>query len=135
MSLLKPPSNVRSADDHLGLDDFYAVPESNQFMFMPTRALWPRESVDSILPAVPMPYKRNGKIVRIKPSIWLKENRRVEQITWMPGLPEIIEDRLLSDGGWKARPGAHSLNLYTPPTLVHGDPTQAGPWIEHLELL
>ena len=45
----------------------------------------------------------------------------------MPGLPEIIEGRLLSDGGWKDRPGAHVLNVYQPPQLAHGDPTQATP--------
>jgi hypothetical protein len=68
MSLLSPPPNVRSADNHIGLEDFYAVPESNQFIYMPTRALWPKESVDSILPAIQMPYKRNSKFVMLKPS-------------------------------------------------------------------
>jgi hypothetical protein len=135
MSLLKPPPNVRSADNHIGLEDFYAVPESHQFIYMPTRAHWPKESVDSILPPVQMPYKRNGKFVKLKPSAWLKQFRRVEQITWAPGLPEIIEDKLISDGGWKKRPGAHGLNLYQPPTITYGDAAQAEPWVKHLEML
>jgi hypothetical protein len=135
MSLLKPPPNVRSADNHIGLEDFYAVPESHQFVYMPTRAHWPKESVDSILPPIQMPYKRNGKFVRLKPSAWLKQFRRVEQITWAPGLPEIIEDKLISDGGWKKRPGAHGLNLYQPPTIISGDAAQAEPWVKHLDTL
>jgi hypothetical protein len=53
----------------------------------------------------------------------------------VPGLPELIEDRLVADGGWKARPGAHGLNLYQPPTIVYGDATKATPWTEHLTLL
>ena len=65
MSLLKPPPNIRSADDHIGLEDFYAVPESHQFIYMPTRAHWPKESVDSILPTIQMPYKKNGKFVKL----------------------------------------------------------------------
>jgi hypothetical protein len=135
MSLPNPPANVRSADNHIGLEDFYAVPETHQFVYMPTRALWPPVSVDSILPKIQMPQRRNGKHVMLKPSTWLKQFRRVEQITWAPGLPEIIEDRLLTDGGWKERPGAHALNLYMAPDLVHGDAAQAGPWIEHLQLI
>jgi hypothetical protein len=135
MPLLKPPPNIRSADDHIGLEDFYAVPESHQFIYMPTRAHWPKESVDSILPMIQMAYKQNGKFVKLKPSVWLTRHRRVEQITWAPGLPEIIEDKLISDGGWKARPGARGLNLYQPPTIVHADAAQAGPWIAHLKTL
>ncbi|MGY8682666.1 primase-helicase family protein [Bradyrhizobium sp. UFLA05-153] len=134
MPLPKPPI-VRSADGAIGLEDFYAIPETNRFMFMPTRTTWPRESVDSILPKILTGKKKQGKLVTIKASEWLKQNRRVEQVTWMPGLPQVIEDKLLSDGGWKDRPGAHALNLYQAPQLVHGDATQAGPWIEHVRLL
>src|SRR6516165_2103001 len=135
MSLLKPPPNVRSADDHIGLDDFYAVPESHQFIYMPTRAHWPKESVDSILPTIQMPYKRNGKFVKLKSSVWLKQFRRVEQITWAPELPEIIADKLVRDGGWRAHPGAHCLNLYQPPQIKPGDANAATPWLEHLRRL
>ena len=134
MSLPKPP-DIRSADGAISLEDFYAIPDSSRFMFIPTHTTWPRESVDCILPKILTGEKRNGKLVKIKPSDWLKQNRRVEQVTWMPGLPEVIEGKLLSDGGWKDRPGAHALNLYQPPQLVHGDATKAGPWIEHVKRL
>jgi hypothetical protein len=134
MSLPEPP-NIRSVDNHIGLDDFYAIPGSNQFMFMPTRELWPKESVDSILPTIQMPYKRNGKWVVLKPSAWLKQYRRTEQITWAPALPEIIEDQLIFDGGWQERSGAHCLNLYHPPQITLGDASAATPWLDHLRLL
>jgi hypothetical protein len=134
MSLPKPP-NVRSADNSLGLEDFFAVPESNQFLYRPLRTFWPAESIDKILPAVRMPYKQNGKYVMLKPAVWLKQFRRVEQITWAPGLPEIIADKLISEGGWHARPGAHAYNLYLPPDIVLGDAAKATLWIEHLNKL
>jgi hypothetical protein len=122
-------------DGHIGLEDFYAVPGSSQYLYMPTRELWPSISVDTILPRIQTPQKRNGKFVKIKPSVWLKQFRRVEQVTWAPGLPEIVEDRLIADGGWRTHPGAHGLNLYLPPTLTLGDAARAGPWIEHLKTL
>lgn len=133
MSLPRPP-DLRSADGAISLEDFFAIPDSNRFMFLPARTTWPKESVDSILPTI-LGEKRNGKFLKIKPSDWLKQHRRVEQVTWMPGWPEIIEDKLLFDGGWKDRPGAHVLNLYQPPRIVPGDADLAGPWIEHVKRL
>jgi hypothetical protein len=130
-----PLTDIRSDDGAICLGDFYAVPESNQFMFMPTRALWSKESVDSILPPVQMPYKRNGKFVKLKASVWLKQFRRVEQITWAPGLPAIIADRFVLDGGWIDHAGARCLNSYRPPPHCDGDAAQATPWIEHMWLL
>src|SRR5262249_13804447 len=117
------------------LANFYAVPELNQFIYMPTRGHWSKEMVDPILPPVPLNYKRNGKWVTVKPSVWLKRFRRVEQVTWAPGLPEILEDQFISSGGWQQHPGAHVLNLYRPPRLVLGDANQAGKWLEHVKLL
>jgi hypothetical protein len=129
------PAAIRSTDGAIGLDDFYAVPASNQFLFVPTRELWPGESVNGVLPPIQMPYKRNGKYVMLKPTAWLKQNRRVEQITWVPGLPEIIHGRHIFDGGWQERQGARCLNLYRPPQIAHGDANKATPWVDHLRML
>jgi hypothetical protein len=133
MSLPNPPP-VSSANGNYRLSDFYAVPGSHKFMYRPTRELWPAESVDGTLPAVGTTM-RKSKPVSMKPSAWLLQNRSVAQVTWCPGLPEVIEDKILSDGGWKDLPGAHVLNLYDPPQLAYGDPTKAGPWVNHLHLL
>jgi hypothetical protein len=136
VSPIKPgatPASIRSADDAIGLDDFHAVPSMSRFMFMPTRELWTGRSVDRILPAIPTPRKLNGKWVTIKPSLWLDQSRRVAQISWIPGEPEIIEGRLITSRGWRARPGARCLNLYRPPAPIVGDAALAGPWIKHLE--
>jgi hypothetical protein len=126
------PTSIRSADGAIGLEDFYAVPSTSRFMFTPTRELWPADAVNSILPAIPTPRKLNGKFVTIKPATWLKQNRRVEQTSWAPGEPEIIEGRLISEGGWRDHPGARCLNLYRPPAPIVGDAAQAGRWLEHV---
>jgi hypothetical protein len=94
---------------------------------------WPADAVNSILPAIPTSRKVNGKWVAIKPATWLKQNRRVEQVSWVPGAPEIIEDRLITPRGWRDHPGARCLNLYRPPAQIVGNAALAGPWIRHLE--
>lgn len=52
---------------------------------------------------------------------------------WAPGKPEIIEGRLVSEGGWIERPGFRCFNLYRPPKIVRGDPQKAGPWVDLVE--
>jgi hypothetical protein len=129
------PSTIRSADNVIGLDDFYAVPASDLYMFMPTREMWPGQSVNGVLPAIQTSQRRNGKYVTLKPISWLRQFRRVEQVTWMPGSPEIIKDRLIFDGGWQERPGVRCLNLYRPPHISLGDSSKATPWVDHLRAL
>jgi hypothetical protein len=52
-------------------------------------------------------------------------------MTWIPGEPMIVADRLVSEGGWIERPGCKVFNLYRPPTLIRGDARDAGPWLDH----
>jgi hypothetical protein len=53
-------------------------------------------------------------------------------MTWAPGLPLIIQDRLISGGGWFERKGVSCFNLYKPPTIRLGDASKAGPWLNHV---
>ena len=75
---------------------------------------------------------KNGKLVTISASKWLDQNRAVEQMTWCPGLPMLILNRLVVDGGWIEREGVTCFNLYRPPRIKLGDATKAGPWIDHV---
>jgi hypothetical protein len=54
------------------------------------------------------------------------------QATWCPGLPMLIRDRLISDGGWIERSGVTCFNLYRPPVIKHGDAAKAGLWLDHV---
>jgi hypothetical protein len=56
-------------------------------------------------------------------------------VTWAPGEPPIIEDRVVNQGGWLMKPGAKVFNLYLGPVITHGDATKAGPWLELLHAL
>jgi hypothetical protein len=121
--------------DRYAYDDFYAAPSLNKFIYRPLGELWPRESIDSILPPMALPAKHNGKTVKMKPSDWLMLHSAVDQITWMPGWDEIIQDKLLTEGGWEAHPSSRVYNRYKAPNLAPGDPNQAGLFIDHVKLI
>jgi hypothetical protein len=112
----------------VSLDDFYAYMEQHNYIFAPTRALWPAGSINARLPPQPLVkangtpvLDKKGKPVMISASAWLDRNRAVEQMAWAPGFPMVIEDRLIADGGWIKRNGVSTFNLYRPPAIEPGD--------------
>ena len=54
----------------------------------------------------------------------------MHQTTWAPGLPEIIKDRGITEGGWFNKPGLACYNQYRAPTIKRGDAAKAGPWLD-----
>jgi hypothetical protein len=113
------------------LGDFYAYMPKHSYIFVPNGEPWPSASVNSRIPQVPV-LTASGETVLIKANTWLDQNRAVEQMTWAPGMPMLIPDRLIAEGGWIERGGVTCFNLYRPPTLRPGDPTKADPWLEHV---
>ncbi len=102
--------------------DFWAHLPSNTFIFSPTREMWPASSVNAVL----------GKIGTQTASNWLATHRAVHQMTWAPGMPEVIHDRLVDSGGWIEKPGTAIFNQYREPALMPGDAFAAGPWVDHV---
>ena len=132
-------SQPRHETGGVTLDDFHAyMPMSRQFIFTPSRELWPASSVDARVPPVPL-VDKNGKPVvdkdgnekYMRASAWLSTHQAVEQMTWAPGEPMLIEGRLIHEGGWIKHKGVTVFNLYRAPTLEPGDPDQAKTWIDH----
>jgi hypothetical protein len=123
----------------VSLDDFYAYMPMHKYIFAPTRELWPAESVNSRIPHVPVLDNAGNPVLgpdgnpkTIRASLWLDQNRAVEQMTWCPGLPMIMTDKLVSDGGWIDRKGVRTFNLYRPPIHRRGDPTKVQLWLDHV---
>jgi hypothetical protein len=114
----------REKPQAVSLYDFYAYMLHHNYIFAPACDTWPAASVNARLPSVIDP---NGK--PMQPAAWLDQNRRVEQMTWVPGAPMLIKDRLISDGGWIEKPDATIFNLYRQPTIarIPGDVT---PWLD-----
>lgn len=91
--------------------DFWAYLPQHVFIFVPTRETWPAASVNARIPPIDI-----GAPKPVKPSVWLDQNQAVEQATWCPGMPMVIEDKLVSGDGWIERKGCRTFNLYRPPT-------------------
>ena len=117
---------AQNPEGALTLDDFFAYMPAHNYIFVPTRELWPAASVNSRLAPVGV---TGGEV---SPSSWLDDHRAVEQITWAPGEPELIRHRLIDQGGWIERTGVAAFNQYRAPTPKHGDPMKAGPWRDHV---
>src|SRR6516162_6658557 len=109
--------------DGVCIDDFYAFMPMHSYIYAPTREMWPAASVNA---RVPPPAKN------VPASKWLDQNRPVEQMTWAPGEPMLIKDRLISEGGWIPRNGVTCFNLYRPPTIKPGIASEAWPWLDHV---
>jgi hypothetical protein len=120
--------------DRISRDDFFAHLPSGKFLFEPTFEYWPKESIDGFLPPVAIAYQDadgNTKVKKVKAGVWLKQHRPLQQTTWLPGKPKIIEHKLLTkEGVWVERRGARCLNLYRAPTLIPGDARLAGLWLD-----
>jgi hypothetical protein len=118
----------------VSLGDFYAYMPTHAYIFTPCRAMWPAGSVNARIAPI-LDKGRSGKEEVIKASTWLDRYQSVEQMTWAPGMPMIIEDKLIIDGGWIDRSGMKCFNLYQPPQLVGGDPKKADIWVDHIHYI
>jgi hypothetical protein len=108
-STANPPKPL---PEGVSLSDFYAYLPQHRYIFAPSRETWPAESINGRFPRIPLRDNQGrqltdsrGKPFSLSPANWLDRHRPVEQMTWAPGLPMIIEDRLLVEGGWIDRPG------------------------------
>ena len=120
---VKPEPGIVTANGAaVGFDHFYAYLKQHKYIFIPTGELWPVESINSCLPWI-------GKI---RPSSWLDRNKAVEQMTWAPGEPALIQHKLMRDSGWIDHVNAAVYNLYRPTNIELGNADNAQPWIDHV---
>jgi hypothetical protein len=130
---------TESAIEGIRVENFYAYMPMHNYIYIPTREPWPAASVNARLAPMPVldgkgkqKLDDKGRPEFISASKWLDQNRPVSQMTWAPGEPLIIEDRLISHGGWIHRPGEACLNVYHPPTIESGNANEADPWLDHM---
>ena len=110
---------AQAANDELAvrLADFVAYMQSHDYVFMPAGDFWPAARVNARLPPVklinksglPIIDRKSGEQKEVKASDWLAKNAPVEQMTWAPGLPQLVRHRLVGDGGWIERQERHRL--------------------------
>jgi hypothetical protein len=122
-------ASVPPAEGVLSVLDFWSVMPEGRYLCVPTGDLWPAASVDARA-QWPM---HDGRTVR--PSKWLDQHRQADQLTWHPGLPQVIEGQAIVEGGRVSHDGVRAFNMYRPaPTRKHsfGDVL---PWRDHLQRL
>jgi len=119
---------VKGPKEAITLTDFYASMPMHRYMYRPARELWPGSSVNARIAAIPLVDKEGQPVLNKKgeqiiqsASAWLDANRAVQQMTWAPGLPELIADQLIAEGGWIKHAGARVYNLYRPPAPLFGN--------------
>jgi hypothetical protein len=124
------------------LEDFYGYMPQHMYIFSPCREPWPAASVNARLPSIPVLDKdgrqkldRRGRPMFIPASTWIDRHQPVEQMTWCPGMPMLIPNRLVSDGGWIEREAVTVFNLYRPPRIKPGNAAAAGPWVDHVRYI
>jgi Bifunctional DNA primase/polymerase, N-terminal/Family of unknown function (DUF5906) len=134
------PNGHKRGSSGIALSDFQAYLPMHNYIYIPTRDLWPGVAVDSQLPSVPLfnkdgspRLKPNGEPVLMTPTTWLDRNQAVAQMTWAPGEPMLVHGRLMAEGGWIDHPGVTCFNLYRPPTITLGDATKAERWVDHVK--
>jgi hypothetical protein len=123
------------------LNDFVAYLPEHTYIFLPNGKHWPKESINSVIPPMPLINKcglqlcdEKGKPKTIAASLWLDQNQPVHDMTWAPGEPELIEDKITCEGGWTNAPGRRTFNLYKPPEIKPHD-GDASPWTNHIRRL
>ena len=122
------------------VEDFRAYMPLHNYFYLKSREPWPASSINNrfdpikIVDAAGRPVlTKKGEPKTMPASQWLDQNRPVEQMTWAPGEPMLIADRLVSHGGWIRQRGVTTLNLYMPPVIVAGNAAGAKLWIDHLQ--
>lgn len=110
----------------MALRDFFAYMPQHNYLYVPTRDLWPAASVNGRVewPTV------DGK--KVRPSDWLDSNSPIVQMIWHPAEPMLVRDKVMQVAGWARHEGTAVFNLYRAPEHAPGVAAQAGRWTEHL---
>ena len=127
--------NMSSSAPGVTVSDFFAYMPAHQYLYIPIRDLWPAGSINARIPPIEVGTDKNGKPITVKPSVWLDQFKPIEQMTWAPGLPMVLHDQLVYEGGWLPHIGAKTFNLHRPPIIQPGDPAKAAPWVDHIKLI
>jgi hypothetical protein len=110
------------------LEQFLYFAPGNNFVYRPTGAFWPGESIDASCSQVNV----DGQLV--KASVWLKQNKLVTSMTIDPIIEEEVSKGFdCREGALIPSAGAALFNAYRKPTIELGDARLAKPFIEHVQ--
>lgn len=116
------PPRKPQLPDGVRIEDFRAYLPTHNYIYEPTGEMWPATSVNAKASA-PDGGKANA---------WLDAHRSVVQMTWTPDEAQIIDGKVIHDGGWLEQPGVQVFNQYRPPKEAKGDPNDVQVWTDHV---
>ena len=135
-------NKMAAAEMHgLTLADFQAYLPDHCYIFMPTGTFWSAAGVNACLQPIPVIDKEGkpvliekgdnkGKTKTVPATMMLDRQQPVHSLTWAPGHPTLVRNKLVADGGWTRRLKVTTYNFYRPPPVEEGDPSKAEPWLE-----
>jgi hypothetical protein len=106
-----------------GLGEFVAYAPDCTFIHTTDSQAYIAKSLNSRFP----------KVAGLAPSQFLLTTNAVNARSWAPAEPQIIEDKMLLEGGWQKKVGYRIYNEYRSPAIRLGDPEDAVPWLAHIE--
>jgi hypothetical protein len=112
----------------LPISDFVAFSPDHTYIHRSTGEDWTATAVNARV----LPIERGGGKKPLAASVWLDRNDAVEQRSWLPGKPQIIENQLVNDGGFFAKKDARVFNLYKPPEIIRTTDRNVKFWRDHL---
>jgi hypothetical protein len=112
----------------LPVSDFIAHSPDHTYIHRFTREVWSATAVNARV----KPIDDGSGKKATSASTWLDRNDAVEQKVWAPGEPEIIENRMVSEGGFFIKKGARVYNLYKAPVVARAADDDIGFWQNHL---
>jgi hypothetical protein len=115
----------------LPVSDFIAFSPDHTYIHRPTGEPWTATAVNARV----MPVDIGGGQKELAANVWLDRNDAVEQRSWAPGEPQVIENRLVAEGGFFAKQGARVFNLYKPPFIIRAMNRQISFWRDRLYAL
>lgn len=116
-------------------EEFWAVRPANKYLYLPSGALWPSESVNKALPPRMVGRNDRDEPVFQNAADWLMKERGVDSVVFDPALPQIVEGKVAREQGVIDHEGAVLLNRYQPSLLVPGDARAGERWAEHVRKL
>jgi hypothetical protein len=136
--VVTPTITMGSTIPNMSLDDFWSYAPERKYFYEPCNTLYVGQFIDSyfgkqpVLDASGNPVRKAGKLVMQPTTKMLDQTKWLNQISWAPGQPKIIEGRVFDRDGWKPVLSARCMNTYQPPRIDPGDAAMALPWTKHL---
>lgn len=116
-------------------NDFYAIRPANKYLYIPSGALWPAESVNKVLPPRMVGRNDRDQPVFQNAAEWLMKERGVDSMVFDPALPQIVEGKVAREQGVIEHDGAILFNRYQPSLLEPGEAAEGERWADHVRKL